>query len=311
MRNTIQALVLALPFGFATPAMSATFDVADIMSSFGLIALNNLTAASESEVPAYVGGNLSSNGYTVNGKGYADGTIGGVSGALIVGGTVSGNDVNVNNGNAQVGAVTGKVNTNAGSLTTGVSIDTASVTSAFQTLSDDLSTLSDTADASADASDRNQKSLNGGTPDAEGISVLTANASFLGSGTLSSFTMAGGSSLIVNVAGTDINITGNFNQDSNNVIFNFYEAEKVTVNSTFGFGILAAYADVHLNSGGTDTFVVGNNIFQTTEVRGTYAGALPSAVTEVAPVPLPASGLLLIGAIASAAGLRRRAKKAA
>ncbi len=306
MKNIFKAFALVAPLYLSTPAVASTVDALDVISSYGVVALNNLQARSESEVPVYVGNNFVSQGYTVNGKGYSDGTIGGITGSLIVGGDVSGNDVNVNAGDAQVGSATGTINTNGGTLTTGISLNALAVSSAFQSLSSDLSALTDTVDAVADASDPNLKSINAGTPDADGISVLSMAADFLSGGTLSSFTIENGASLIVNVSGTNINIQSNFNFDSGNVIFNFYEAEEVTVNSTFGFGILAANADVYLNSGGTDTFVVGENIFQSTEVRGVYTGTLPSV--DVAPVPLPASGLLLVGALAAAAGLRRRGK---
>ena len=306
-RNALYSLALSIS-ALATPVAAATVDAGEIISSFGLVALNNLTASSETMVRAYVGGDLQSNGYTVNNNRIGNASIDGVSGALIVGGNVSGNDINVLDGDASVGSVTGTINVVSGnSLNTGVSVAADDVTDALQDLSIELSGMATTSGAVLNAADQNLMSIQSGTASGSDFAVLNvaeAYENFLSTGTITSVANSG--TLIVNVPGETVMIQANANAGDSNVLFNFYEATNLTVNSTFDYGILAPLADLMLQGGGTNTVVVGYNVTQRTEVRGSFTGTLPS----VAPVPLPASGLLLLGAIAGTTVLRRRKSKA-
>lgn len=313
--NIARSIIYSTTFSFGLMASSlsaATVDAGDIIANFGLIVLNDLTASSETEVAVYVGGDVQSNGYTVNSDGVSDASIGGATGSFIVGGTVYGNNtINVDNGDAAINQLSGGITivTNNGDLNTGVSVPSDDVTDAFQQLSLDLAAEVDTAGVNLDTADQNIMTIDGGSDSIAVLNVTDTYANFLQSGTLTSVSTAG--TLIVNIPGTSITIGANANSGSSNVLFNFYEATSIQVNSTFDYGILAPLADITLQSGGTNTTVVGYNVTQMTEVRGSFTGTLPTSGPSVAPVPLPASGVLLMGALAGTAALRRRKAKAA
>ena len=293
------ALATAAFLASAGASQAATLDAEGLISSFGTIALGDYTLKSHTEAPVYVGGNFNSD-QSITPRGNAQGTVTpSIKGTLVVGGDLAGRPT-MNNGTVVTNTLSGTVQGGNNTVTTGASVPVQDVRNAMEGLSKDLAQLTDTG-ASYDFSDWNQMSLSSGTP-VDGSSVLNlSSADFLKTGTLKTFGNLA-NTFIVNVAGSVINIGANFNQDDSSVIFNFYEATEVNVNSTFGFGILSPLATLNLYAGGTDTFVVGNDVNQYTEVRGTFTGTLPS------PVPLPAAGWLLLASIGGVAALRRRRK---
>lgn len=336
--NTARSIIYSATIAtglFAAPLSASTIDVGDIMANFGLVALNNLTAeSSETETLVYVGNNLEviQNSYDVNADKLANGTVGSVSGALIVGGGVvyedsvqNKNSVNVNviSGDAVVGSVESPINvttTTGGTLTTGSTVSAAEVDAvedAFVALSSDLAAMDNTNGANFDFSDQNNVTLTSGTEDFAVYNLETTLSSFLINGALKSHLYSNtADTFIINVPGTDIDLTLDASVGATtggtNVIFNFYEATNVLVNSSnFGFGILAPLAYIDVDKANSEGFVIGYDVTQSTEIRGTFTGTLPSGGSTVAPVPLPASGVLLFGALAGAAALRRRKAKAA
>ena len=86
-------------------------------------------------------------------------------------------------------------------------------------------------------------------------------------GNITGITSPAGVTTIINVSGTNptIGINANNNINKNDVLFNFYEARSLTVNSTFNYSILAPKADVTLNDGGVFGTVVSNNLDQNAE----------------------------------------------
>ena len=296
-------------------ANAATLDAAALLKDFTTIALGNLNGSSESEGPVFVGGNLSSNGYGVNPDNLANGHVGGASGSLIVGGNVSGNPVNVGAGDVVIGGSTSAIiNRNGGgTLMTGASVDVAGVAAALNGLSGYLASFATTAGASVNTADQNLKSLNsgaGGTGVLTGIAVLNLDLAqtlaFLGGGNLASLNLVSGVTTIVNLAGTNLSINGNFNQDDSTVLFNFYEATSLTIGNTFGFGILAPKADIFANAGGDDGVVVGRNITQQIEFRPLHGKNFTGELPKMAAVPLPASGVLLGLGLLGLTALRKR-----
>lgn len=301
--RTGQVLAATLFLSTAGTAQATSIDAGTILSTFGTISLGDYTLSSHTAAPVYVGGNFSGS-HAVQAPGNGEGTVApGISGTVVVAGDISGTPT-LNNSTVLAGTISGNINGGNNTVTTGASVPAAAVRTAMEDLSRDLAAMTDTG-ASYDFSDQNQLSLTSGAG-LNGFAVLNLGSGvFLQNGTLKSFSNTAGT-FIVNIGGSNITIGANFNQDDSNVIFNFYEATQITVNSTFGFGILAPWAELNLNGGGTDTFVVGSTINQRTEVRGTFTGDLP----ETPAVPLPAAGLLLIGGLGAMAAVSRRKKAA-
>ena len=127
-----------------------------------------------------------------------------------------------------------------------------------------------------------------------------------------------GSTIIVNVAGTNVTLgTGlYFNQNQNsgdssadaNILFNFADAQSVTINGQFNASILAPFAILTGNSQMAGNFIAAQ-IGHTGEVHNVeFNGTLPSTTS---PVPEPSSLALMGTGILSLAGfVRRRMVKA-
>lgn len=320
MRISIMGAVAALTLS-ALPLHAASIDAGDLLSGFNAIALGNLNASSETEGTLFVGGNLISKGYTVYTRTTGQVTLGGNTGALFVGGNITGGNVNVNNGGNVVvgGNVNATLNRNGGgTLTTGATIPVDDVKDALLDLSADLATYATTPGASVNTLDQNQKSLTsgaGGTGMFEHIAILNLTSaqgmSLLKGGTFKTLNRTPGVTLIVNIAGAGHDITTNFNILDTNVLFNFFEATKLDVKTTFNFGILAPMANITATGGGTKGVIVGNNITQSTEFRpdgnkDIFTGKLPEP-PEVNVIPLPAGVWLLLGGLGALAAVRRRA----
>ncbi len=328
-RNALFALTLSTS-AFASSAYATTINATDIISQFGVVALNNLTAvSSETESLVYVGNDLEviQNSYGVNSDHLANGSVGSASGALIVGGDVvyadsvqnkNGVNITVDSGDVLVGSVESPINvaTNNGTVTVGSTISAAEVDAveeAFTTLSSDLADLDNTDGANFDFSDQNNVVLTSGTEDFAVYNLETTLTDFLINGALKSDGYSNtADTFIINVSGTSIDLTLDAGvaatTGGSNIIFNFYEATDILVNSAnFGFGILAPLASINVQQANSEGFVVGYDVTQSTEIRGVYTGG---AIATVAPVPLPASGLLLLGAVAGVTALRRRKPQA-
>lgn len=122
-----------------------------------------------------------------------------------------------------------------------------------------------------------------------------------------------GSTIIVNVAGTNVKLGAglyyNENQTSGdssadaNILFNFPDAQTVAIDGQFDASILAPFAVLTGNSQMGGTFIAAQ-IGQTGEVHNIeFTGTLPSTTS---PVPEPRSLALMGTGILSLAGLIRR-----
>jgi choice-of-anchor A domain-containing protein len=295
------------------PAGAAALNALDMMQRFTNIVLTDLNAAAETEGTVFVGGNYDG-GANVNPQGLAPIDFGdGLSGTLFVGGDING-AVSVNNGDAQVGgSVTGSAVMNGGTLYTGVAgIPVAEMTTAMTGLSSSLSLLSDTGGVAA-LSDQNQLSFSS-VADANNFAVFNVGASWMATGTFLGVTADPGVTTIINVSGTSVNIGVNANQSLTNVVFNFFEAQNISLNSAFNYSILAPLAHLSHQGGGVNGTMVTKSLQQNAEIRPlagvNFSGNLPGALS--ADVPLPAAApMLLIGLAGLGAVAASRQRRAA
>ncbi|MEO0487788.1 MAG: collagen-binding domain-containing protein [Pseudomonadota bacterium] len=325
------AVCAALAVAAATPIQAATVDPLDLIQSFNGIVLGDMQSSIHVEGTLYVGGNLNGGGgFYANSDDMAEGTIGDVTGSLIVGGDINAPLTTAGRGTIQIGGSLNVANPNPNPngqpINENLGVDApggvlvSDVAAAMTGLSTQLTVFSDTAGAAIDMRDPNIKGLTsgaGGTGTLEDIAILNLSASqaqtFLGNGNLANLNLDPGVTTIVNIAGLTHAITGTFNQDNSTVMFNFYEALDLTISNTFGFSVLAPNADVTLNRGGMDGTLVASTLNQTVELRPfdnmgpnevVFTGTLPQN-DIVAPVPLPAAVWMLMAGVGALAGMRR------
>ena len=300
-------------------AQASTLDALDIIQSYNAISLGDFNMrTSHVEGTMFVGGNLhNSNDTDVNGDNQQT-TFGGA--ALVVGGDVTGGQMRVLNGDAEIGgSANGKVAMNGGgTLTEGASVPVADYAEKLSTLSTFLSTFQTTTGAYYNSADQNAP-LNLGAGDADGyvfLNLTESEANSLFSNNINSLTTSAYSGVILNIAGSSFNRTGNWNAQASNVILNFYEATSFgNTNGNLNFSVLAPFADVTTAGSGMNGFVVGKTITNFAEIRPpytdnplNYSGTLPDQ-PEVRVVPLPAGAVLMLSALA-AFGVARRRKAA-
>jgi len=303
----------------AAAAPAATLDVASLMSGLNLVVLNdaNLSSINHVEGTAYVGGNLTSGTIYANSRNMASVTIGDATGGLIVGGDI---DAHVNDGGSGAIVAGGSYNNTGGSgpsVSTGVSgIPVAEMIATFDELSDNLATLASTGvTISGDSNNVVINALSG----TDGVAVLNLTAaefeSIFGNQNASvSFNVASGLSLVINVAGTDLDVLAKINTDATTTLFNFYEATTVDFGSgKWGASVLAPYATLTSAAGGMDGTIVAYNLvakgeFHPFSGNTGYAGTLPQFATA-APVPVPASLPLVLTGLGALVLLRRRLRR--
>lgn len=314
----------------STPVSAATIDAGDLIRGFSVIALGDYTLSSDTPSPVFVGGNFRTKGnQSINtNNDRPDVTVGDVSGSLIVGGEVRKNSASNVNGNVVIGGnqtvtqpsagqqrffVDDKsefnLNRDGATVTAGRAVPVETVRTALLGLSADLAGLDDTGTTITGDSSNKTLNANAGT---DGVAVANFDAesfSAFFSGSSLAFDLGGASTLILNaeLGGIEtLTFKGlNLNDFSgaNNVILNLAGVDRFDIRSTFGISLLAPTVNVVAKAGGTNGFVVANDLDQRYEIRGSFTGDLP----EIAPVPLPATIWLLgLGALGLGAMRRRR-----
>lgn len=235
---------------------------------------------------------------------------------------VVGGDANVGgliDGNVRVGgsyyepfvSTTGVVTQGVGS--TGLSVDFASVQAELTDLSN---TLSQTAATGSTQLTFSNLTFDGGAGDGSGLHYFDVSGADLDSATTFGFqNIASDDTVIINVSGSDIDISGGdfsgLQSFSENVLFNFYQATDFDLNTAFWGSTLAVGADINCSSAGGVIWgqVVANswgNEGNGCNVQINYNPFEPVETTEV-PEP-PAFAMMVLGLL-SLVGIRRRQQR--
>jgi len=256
--------------------------------------------ASGSEVRGRLaaGGNVTLSGYTVGIDLQDTSTLA----TLVAGGNLNYNGGTIY-GNAAVGGISSLAGVNYNSVLTGSSIDFAEAYSSLTSLSatlalmdangatmlqwgglyltgDNTSSLQIFNVSAADLSAANWISLSGVPTDATVI-----------------INVSSGSEIVMNGKDQLQNIAGN-------VLFNFYQAESLTIYGSLAGTILATKADIAAYNGHIYGSVIAESWTGGTEVGYVpFEGTLP-----VTSVPEPATLILLFSGLIGLAGLKRRMK---
>lgn len=327
----------AASLAFTGGAHAAPLAAAEVLNLFNGVTEMNMNASQEVEGRLYVGGDLTGNSIQVGFKDVTPSTLD----ELIVVGDSTINTLNAQNGSDVTigGNASGTIQLNAGSQGT----RTARIGGSFTGNSNQGTTLTNQAVAdpafadrfpeidfvalkaeadffstlagdAVDLTDPNNKKIIG-NPDADGLSVFNVALSDLSGGGYSIDTN-GADTILINVSGTTgtfaMNALGATSSFAESVIWNFYEATSITVNSAIIGSVLAPLADMSGFSGSTEGSVIAKSINLTNgELHSrTFTGTLPTESVPPAPtaaVPLPAALPMLLAGLGGLVALRRRA----
>ncbi|MBT5923895.1 MAG: hypothetical protein HOH29_09205 [Cellvibrionales bacterium] len=271
------------------------------------------------------------NGGDITIGGNATGVINNVGGGNI---TVSGNINNIlnneNGGDITVGGalVYAYNNDGGGTVTVGgyhnggvsspvslpevsLGINVQDIRTRFEILSTELSTLSSNGIIEAgnlltpDSSGGTTVTPPSGTETPSEILVFNVDGTFFNSDapTFSNSEIT----TVVNVAGANFTITDfDFDDEFENVVFNFYEAVTLDIDSTFGASILAPFADTENTSEIKGSLVTNNYINSGIVSPPVFEGDLtPWEPEPPVTVPVPASAWLFFSALLGMAIFRR------
>lgn len=342
---------LGITFALAAPAVAGTVAGTDILREYNLVVLGNLTSSSEVEGRTFVGGNLSGNSSNYNIKPVPVSSNG--KPGLTVVGDVNGSHKNLNNGSGaivggnvnsgfnlngaaqtvQVGGTISNTNVNQNTVQSGLATsnpafsqnlqqDKSQIATSANNLSYELSTQASNSTFTA----QGNKGTFSAKPNADGVAVFNITSADLDKIGEIQFNLNGADTAIVNVSGKSITLNDNFlggtNNLGENVIWNFHEAENLTLTTAFGGSVLAPKA-----AAVTKNYIQGSAIFgslvQDGEMHvGTYKGgyypAPPTSTsstsggtTSSGGTAVPEPGMVgLFGAGLAALYLIRRRRKA-
>ena len=292
IRAGLAAMVLT-----ATPAFAETLTLEDTLGTFNLVT-NSYSGNQEVEGRTYIGSTVTG----VTGQfGFAAPNDGSGYAAL----TIDGDAVN-STFNQSVGSETlvsgSLVNStvNNGSVTQGATNLPVFDFSILQAESLTMRDLDQTTQANL--SDYNNKVFGGS-------SVVNVDIADLSGGGFS-FDFSHGGPIIINVSGEigsfGMNALGLSKADAARVIWNFYEATEITVNTAIFGHVLATNAAMYGFSGSTEGTVIADAVYLTNGELHQIGWADDLPYNTIDPVPLPAGGVLLLSGPGVAALLRRR-----
>ena len=324
------AVAGAMPASAALVGQSISTGIA-ALKEWNVVSFNNFNSNNHVDGRVFVGGNFQSgspagSNFSILNNNIPSSQYG--TGALTVAGNASfqsGNSINAGGGINVGGNVSGNFNNNGNNVVTYGGSNTAfannttftsgganftnallsqsnDIKASLTSLSSNLAALSNTGGVSVGGDSNNQTI----TVTGSGLQVLNwSEAMFEGNSNQQlAVSIPSGATLVVNVAGTDIDFNRNFNNYANmqNVVFNFYQATTVDIGRQFSGSILGVFADITGgNSGNIDGSVVGNNVIQNSngEIHNAYfQGDLSSVGSGSSPIAAPEPstwGMLILG----------------
>ena len=269
-----------------------------ILGDYNAVVYSDGSTQADIEGAAVIGGNFS--GATVYNNPSATQLAG--SGALTVYGNTSGNPINLDNGGgAFVGGNKGAtINFNGrGGYIAASSYGIADFRTPLNALSQSLSKLAATAILPTPNNNEVIKAI----PGANGMAVFNLSAAALAAIPSFSIDLNGASSVVFNVEGNSATFNANDQSGTNGankIIWNFYDANTVAINSLIGGTVLAGGATV-TNGNQIDGVLVANRWIGSGELHDwQFTGMLPS---DPVMVPEPTSSSVLVTGLAGLAGL--------
>lgn len=293
----VAAALITSP-GFASSGMIAGTDV---LRTWNLVVLGDLTSSSEVEGRTFVGGNLNGNSSNYQIQPLPTSSTG--TPGLTVVGDVNGGHKNLNNGSGAVvgGNVNSGLNLNGAAQTVlvGGSISNTNVNnntvtaglaasdpafsqnltqqkSLIETSMSGLSHSMSTQGANSELVVSGNRGTFNAQPDANGVAVFNITAADLDRIGEIQFNLNGADTAIVNVSGKSITLNDNFlggtQNLGENVIWNFPDASSLSLTTAWGGSVLAPGA-----AATTDNYIQGSAVFgslvQNGEMHvGTYKG---------------------------------------
>ena len=334
------------------------------LKEWNVVAFNNFTTSNHVGGRTLVGGNLNvTNGVmAMGGTGSGNSSYG--TSAITVAGNANFSNGNVNGAGVQVGGnLTGNFNNNGGgavqaggtaqsqqnfsvqggqgaNFTNTIVSQAADIKASLTSLSANLKALTTTSNvqllqpAGSAQTNENQNSPYWNTNQINvtgtGLAVLNMTEAqfeqFGASQKDMKITLPSGATLVINVAGTNIDYAGKVNMNSGtnygNVIWNFYEATSLNLQNQFSGSVLGVFADITVgNSGNVDGTIAGKSVTQNAngEIHSVpFTGDLSSvsgSVVSTAPEPSTWAMLILgfglVGAVMRTRGRRVLAIQAA
>lgn len=305
---SLTALTIALVASpvLADPALIAGTDV---LRTWNLVVLGDLTSSSEVEGRTFVGGDLNGNssnyqiqpipasstgtpGLTVVGNvnGGAKNLNNG-SGAIVGGNVTSGLNLNGAAQTVLVGGSISNTNVNNNTVTAGLATSNPSFSqdlgqqkSLIETSMNGLSHTMSTQAANSQLAISGNRGTFNAQPDSSGVAVFNITAADLDKIGEIQFNLNGADTAIVNVSGSAVTLNDNFLGGTQNlgqhVIWNFPDAKNLSLTTAWGGSVLAPLADAN-----TANYIQGSAVFgsltQNGEMHiGTYTGGYNPAPSD-------------------------------